>query len=528
MHPSKFLLRGSKTRDSQIGIDLDLLAGPCHPVRTADETSVPSVSDSMDFSSVLVPTLLPRINLTVRQSSCLNHFIHDVNLNFTILDESGHESRQIRPSNFWSSQILGMALFREPLLHAVLAISALQEANMKNQPEHEALLDYHQAIRKLAKAFREPEARDQDDLFAACLILAYFETMSGETMKWGRHLQGACDIARYRINRAYSSNDLSLSPDSSQPPIGLDLLWFHIHQDTIQSIISGNGLYLDLELIFQCLLRGEPGSITFASDQLRVFLAQVGDFVFRDKRKESGHAGLQTLEEATQEWEHLLTSICDWREALASAFGSAKTRRHTTPFGDPICYSHPTISSTQIMPLAAVLHLHRAHPSLSHIPAEAIRSSIAITYPIGRDILRMLTGIMLDFREDTAATDHGFHIKAMINAVLPALLAGVALRIPEQREYLEAVLVDIYSYTGWRTVIRVLQGLDVAWQRMARMVSGMRSLDEDPYIERERSASEVNETRYIYMDKPETLNSAAGVLGKAVFGRNYTYALRPV
>lgn len=403
----------------------------------------------------------------------------------------------------------------EPLLHAILAISALQEANIHNRSEHEALLDYHQAIRKLAKAFRDRDARNRDDLFAACLILAYFETMSGETVKWGRHLQGACDIVRYRISRApisQAQSAFSLCPTTAE-----HLLWFHIHQDTIQSMISGNGLFLGLEWILRCPVRGEPGTITHASDQLRVFLARIGDFVCRDrKRKEQGQRDLGAIQQAVAEWETLLQALSGWRVALPPSFSSSTIRCCESPVGEALAYSHPAIGSIQIMSLAAVLVLHRAHPNLSHVPAEATLASIKVTYAIGQDIIKMLSGIMMDFTRNETI-EYGFHIKAMINAVLPVFLAGVALQAPDQRDYLEHNLLEIYRCTGWRSAVRVIQGLDVAWQRKSRNFDGMQSLDENPNIKREETSTSGEETRYVLMDKPETLNSAAGVLGRPVF-----------
>lgn len=131
----------------------------------------------------------------------------------------------------------------------------------------------------------------------------------------------------------------------------------------------------------------------------------------------------------------------------------------------------------------------------------------------------MLCGVMME-RKDTTI-EHGLHVKAMINAVLPVFLAGIALQDPEQRDYLESMLQEIYTRTGWRSIMRVLQGLDLAWQRKSRSFQGMPSLDLDPDLIREQSSTPVPETRYVLMDKPQILNSCAGVLGKQMIGRNY-------
>lgn len=486
----------------------------------------------------------PSIVLTPRQERYLQHFIHNVNMNFTSLDEVAvRDSRHpdIQSSNFWTFVIPSLAIRSEPLLHAVLAISALHESNIQNKSEHQALLDYHQAIRKLAEALIEPGAAERDDLLAACLILAYFETMAGEMVKWGRHLQGACDIVRSRIESNFTTNHEGEYTFTARPTISDHLIWFFVHQDTVQSVLSGNGLFLDLAYVEMCPVRGLPGSVTHTSDQLRVLLARIGHFVAMDRgRKEAaaamvaaseGHNGrtvnddaLALLKAAISQWEDLMSTLVGWRTELSPIYDSAVVDSVRTPFGSVVVYKHPAIASFQIMSLAAIVHLHRAHPTLSHVPAEAVREAAAATYIIGLDIVKILSGIMVE-GVNNRTIDTGAHVKAMINAVLPAFLAGIGIREERQRDYLERLMQDVYTFTGWRAAIRVLQGFDVAWQRKRRPDDRLPSLDDDPNVEREQvqvvgKGVVVGEDgrgdlpRYVVMDKAETLNAAAGVLGK--------------
>lgn len=475
---------------------------------------------------VLDVSRLDSSRFTERQTYYLQYFIQEVNLNFTTLDESFHPANGkllISGSNFWSFVVPNMATTSAPLLHAVLAIAALHESNIDGSSEHAALLDYHQSIRELAVALQRPAGLHQEDLLATCLILAYFETMSGETAKWGRHLLGAGSLVKAHISAIYLGEDNERSEYFERPAVIDHLIWFYIHQDTIQCILSGNGLFLTPDYIEACPLRGAPGTVTHASDQLRVLLARVGHFVSEDKiRKKHELADPASLERALMRWEILLQTLLGWREQLPKVFIPYTKPESATPCGPALFYQHPAIASIHMMSLTALLCLHRAHPHLSSIPAEAIRSSIATTYSIGQDIIRMLGGVMEDGLIAREAQD-GAHLKAMINAVLPSFLAGIAIREPSQRQYLESMLHEIFRTTGWRSAVRVLQGLDVAWKRKPKEYIRTPSVDHGTNIQREGAGLEESSESYVAMDKPEMLGSVAGVLGRLAIVQPQTY-----
>ena len=486
--------------------------------RQSDQTRS-SISESPRASAMTTMNpLRPTggLQLDETQSYYLKHFIDNVHMNFTAIIEARDPTSGmlfVRPSNFWTAVIPGMALQSAPLLHAVLAISALHEANVSNRSEHQALLDYHQSIRKLAKGLQNPGTQTREDLLATCLILAYFETMGGETVKWGRHLQGACDLARARILELFPTSDAEQQRYSSNPTIVEHLIWFHIHQDTIQALLSGNGLFLELQYIEMVPIRGEPGSITYASDQLRVFLARVGDFACKDRhRKEDNNAGLKELSDALALWSRLMTTLQNWHAQLNDCFEPLPDSSFSTPSGPAIMYSHPTIASLQMQYCGAILYLHRCHPELSPVPAEAIRMSAGTTYLLLKDIFRMMTGVMVE-SANNRSIDPGSHMKAMINGVLPVFLAGIALQDEEERNFIESILNDVYSMTGWRTVARVLQGLDVAWQRSGPGSTGLATFESD--AEAAIRSEGAIEQRYVVIKAAEIgLNKAVGVLGK--------------
>ncbi|ORY82649.1 fungal-specific transcription factor domain-domain-containing protein [Protomyces lactucae-debilis] len=491
----------------------------------------------------------PPAQLNPDQQYFLNQFIRNPPIAYGTLDERYIESPgqppklSIRESNFWSFVMPSMALRCPALLHALLALSEVREANMQSNSdcENRALLNYHQAVRKLGKAIKVPGSSSRDELLAATLVLAYYETTSGETMRWGRHLEGSVFLVKQRIASTYNINENAQFQFLKMPSTAEHLIWFHIHQDAVQSLLSGTGLYLDMQYILAMPLRGNPGSVMHSTDQLRVLMARVGDFVGRDrKRKEAQQNDPASLEQAFKDWNQLLGDFNSWKKALPTYFEARVIPGTYTPFGDVLVHQHPAIATIATMHLASLLCLHRYRPDLSLIPAEAGKATIMTTYPISQMILRMLSGIMVDALNNKEAEESS-HVKAMINSTMPAFLAGTSLQDPDQRDYLDRMCKDIFSFTGWRTALRVCQGLDVAWGREARKFHGLvNTVDSDPTIVRETGSQagspgargsfdglpsgsqEIGvkvgggapESRFVLLDKSQALNAVVGVLGR--------------
>jgi hypothetical protein len=377
----------------------------------------------------------------------------------------------------------------------------------------------------------------RDELLAATLVLAYYETASGETMRWGRHLEGSVFLVRQRIASTYNINKNAQFQFVAVPTIAEHLIWFHIHQDTIQSLLSGTGLYLELQYMEAMPLRGKPGSVMHSTDQLRVLMARVGDFVGRDrKRKAAQQADDTALKQAFNEWNQLLSAFNAWKKALSADFDSRVLPGALTPFGEVLVFQHPAIATLATLHLACMITLHRNRPDLSLVPAEASKVVMMTTFPLCQLTLRMLSGIMMDAMENTQV-EQTSHSKSMINSVMPAFLAGTCLQDPDQRNYLDSMLKDIFKLTGWRTALRVCQGLDVAWGRVARGFHGLlNTVDADPKLAREKPSRKPEspgserssvlqdgkvtigggapESRFVLLDKSQALNAVVGVLGR--------------
>ncbi|KAM6533718.1 hypothetical protein FALCPG4_006677 [Fusarium falciforme] len=109
-------------------------------------------------------------------------------------DHTGENSFEATPkgaNNLWSYTFPVISLNHPALLHAMLALAALQIAKLQKIPATAAMKHYHLAIRRIARNVNTPLRRTQPATVAATLLLAYFEVWSSDHTKWCNHLFGA-------------------------------------------------------------------------------------------------------------------------------------------------------------------------------------------------------------------------------------------------------------------------------------------------------------------------------------------------
>ncbi|KAL9096537.1 MAG: hypothetical protein Q9163_006435, partial [Psora crenata] len=93
--------------------------------------------------------------------------------------------------SLWSYTMPMLALHRQGLLHAMLALSSLHMAKLQQGSQTPSLRHYHYALRRVAKALGNEKQRRDPATLAATLLLGYYEVSSGEHSKWNSHLSGA-------------------------------------------------------------------------------------------------------------------------------------------------------------------------------------------------------------------------------------------------------------------------------------------------------------------------------------------------
>ncbi|BFZ54940.1 hypothetical protein PYCC9005_001977 [Savitreella phatthalungensis] len=467
----------------------------------------------------------------VKHDDLLQYFMTKIALPFVVLDETreaygtvSSTKMYIRPSNFWSFVIPGMAVKSPALLQSIYAIASLQRANAAGDQVPSTLEHYFGAIKSLGEALQQPDAMDRDDILASMLLLAYHDTSSGEVHRWGKHLRGARDFVRHRIMQRPKPGSSYIA----RPTPTDNLIWCYISQDVAQSFIGGNRLMLGADMIEAMPCRGEPGGIMHANDVVRKVIARLNDFVAIDRQRKEAIASRAERSPAPQ---HVLANDAralaqaqhDWRD-ISARIQSTQARLNEqfkgfdlingepssqTPFGPALAFAHPGISSAMALLLTAALVCHRSRPELSPIPAEAIKATAPMTFGLSVTIIRIFAGIVSSTAKSMrhaaptpvsvpggsagagGSADNASFTTAVINCVIPGLVSGVVLRDNSQRDFLSRIFEDAYALTNWKTCLRCLQACDVAWERpsVRRFPNLPMSVSTyDSAIEREQSS----------------------------------------
>lgn len=96
--------------------------------------------------------------------------------------------------SLWSYTLPMLALTHQGLLHAMLALGSLHIAKLQQSPPTSSLKHYHYALRRVAKALRNPKKRKDAATLAATLLLGFYEITTAEHNKWNSHLSGAREL----------------------------------------------------------------------------------------------------------------------------------------------------------------------------------------------------------------------------------------------------------------------------------------------------------------------------------------------
>lgn len=235
----------STSAETSVSIQHQQISAVLEPFsRHLDEHSRISFKSFLPEASALqtyqAPHSDPLMNPTTAKIFC--HFVYVLGPSMSLFERippnphiaftPGFSAGLHGPQNIWSYTIPMLSLNHPPLLHAILALSALHISKLKNGPDHPSLLHYHIALRRLGKAIASDRHRSHVATLAATLMLAYYETMAAEHDKWSSHIHGAKllikDIDFDRVARRIESLDevgeMGLVEQQQQPPTGVSLL----------------------------------------------------------------------------------------------------------------------------------------------------------------------------------------------------------------------------------------------------------------------------------------------------------------
>ena len=172
-----------------------------------------------------------------------------------------------------------------------------------------------------------------------------------------------------------------------------------------------------------------------------------------------------TLSDALLEWETLLTDFQAWKSSLTTLSPIRIEPNMPTPFGPAIIYTDLRVASAQMLYLASLIHLHRAHPSAPASPPAAIGAMAAKNGPLVAELMRIQEGFWdtLNFKDVSLQEDgrtvgkegrtKDFVVSSLSNCAWPMLVGGVQVRDEGQRKWLKTRLCDIYELSGFATAV---------------------------------------------------------------------------
>lgn len=95
----------------------------------------------------------------------------------------------------WTYTLPSLALHHPPLMHAMLALSALHISKLQQTSPGPSIKHFTYALRRVGRLIGLPKRRNEVTTLAANLLLGFYEVMSAETSKWNIHLTGARVLA---------------------------------------------------------------------------------------------------------------------------------------------------------------------------------------------------------------------------------------------------------------------------------------------------------------------------------------------
>jgi len=204
-------------------------------------------------------------------------FAHFMSETATILTTSARQIWRLNPSSsdskampmvrkcIWTHTLPMAALHHQGLLQSMLAISSLQIAKIQGASETPSLKHYAYALKRIHACVGNPKKRLSVPVFAASLLLGYYECMAANHANWQSHLNGARQLVvemdfagmtktfkQMKMEKARQDQQMprfsatgipQVSPDQSPQDILLDQMYEA--DENIVGAICGTGVSYD-------------------------------------------------------------------------------------------------------------------------------------------------------------------------------------------------------------------------------------------------------------------------------------------
>ncbi|KAK9248253.1 hypothetical protein V1506DRAFT_529431 [Lipomyces tetrasporus] len=320
-------------------------------------------------------------------------------------------------TNLWAYDVPMMALTCSALLHAVVALSALHisgvagvSAAARASHQHSSLLHYHLAIRRLARELQDRQTNlywGATDLpvFAASLVLAFYETAIGEHDKWARHLLGASNLIQ-RFDMRSFVEDLGIVVEDETPDdlarrstatsehksaqagravqnvlrqrraeavLRLDLLYFYLRMEIMHSLSSDTAPFVNPSFWDMVPCRGTPGSPVWQWDSFLKRGVLVADFIVRESGRKRGFTPSFGVSTSQSQWDSVFASVeagerefCEHAKVVDTASSRSSSM---SPFGPAMLYTSVQEHVVKMYYVMLRILLLRNHPQWTSKPA---------------------------------------------------------------------------------------------------------------------------------------------------------------
>ncbi|KAF2019271.1 hypothetical protein BU24DRAFT_341519 [Aaosphaeria arxii CBS 175.79] len=129
------------------------------------------------------------------------HFIHVTGPSLSIYERNPRNPTSIfegpvPPSqqSLWTYTLPLKALNNQGLLHAMLALASLHIAKLQRASVTPSYKHYAYALKRLGRSLGNPRRRLTIPTLATSMLLAFYEVMTAEHVKWSTHLVGAAQL----------------------------------------------------------------------------------------------------------------------------------------------------------------------------------------------------------------------------------------------------------------------------------------------------------------------------------------------
>lgn len=431
-------------------------------------------------------------NFFVRNFGGSMTLIHRVPSHNDILFNSMTDRRGLE--NFWTYDAPLMALNHPHVLNAMLALASIHFSTVTGESpadagEFNSMTYYQNAVRGLREDIALQRHTDTLATLTTCLLLAFYETMYGDLVKWYQHMTGARDIIvaldvcklAAGAQSVYNSDvpRTSLSPSEITAVQACDLLASFLYMEVIQCAIGNTQLLLPFHYWQTVPFRRCGTARVYIFDQLLRHSARIGSWVATDTlRKEKLYPKDETPPEFTDkdqqeqdqarlEWLDIKQTFTEFNQKFADYLNPIQPTepRIITPFG-PCAQYQTSVDHC----LAAFLHMNwlilkRNNPDVPVYGYQTLKYTAMEGVPHVIAVFRSLPpSVPHTFGQlEGENLDNGQIVRLLIAMSVAGFFAGIQLRDPIQQDWIVNWFNECYNFTGWFTTKKIIQGLYSAW-----------------------------------------------------------------